>query len=371
MRKASENTPQLSVVIPTYGRAETLRDVLRHLDRQTLDAGAFEVIALSDHSPDHTAEVCGEMAESVSFPLRFLENERNQGPGHTLNRGIREARAEVVLLMADDILQSPGSLQAHLGFHVRDSRPEAAALGRIIQSPALFHISVFLRHWNPFRFDELEGNRIIPAYRFGAANLSFKRAFMMEHGMFREDLSQYGAAANEDLEVGYRLKKHGLELHYLHDAWAHHFHVYTLDQAVARWYERGLNFAGFRKAATDPELTVYFHDLRWKTAREYAEVLRGPNPFRGRERSFVWHVFREAFRRLTLNRVTERFVWRPMLDSAEEWPWLAERMNAQIYRAYLYFQFLRGIQDAGGRRLPPALSPTAVGTIPKGSTPAN
>lgn len=342
MTNGQQNKPRLSVVVVTYARAETLRRVLDCLNHQELDASEYEVIVVSDHSPDHTAEVCREMAEKLSMDFHFLENDQSRSIGYSQNRGIRHARGGIILLMADDIMQSPSSLKVHLEFHTEHPQPEVAALGRVIQSPELFHISVFLRHWNPFRMDELEGTTIIPAYRFGAANLSFKRSFMTEHGMFCEDLGRFGAAANEDLAVGYRLKRHGLELHYLHEAWAHHFHVYTLDQAVARWYERGLNFNDFRKAASDPELTVYFHDLRWKTLREYAKVLRESNSFQGREKSLAWHLFREAVRRLILNRLTVRLVWRPMLDLAEKWPWLAERMNAQIYRAYLYYQFLRG-----------------------------
>lgn len=345
MAQIDKHNPRLSVVIATYGRAETLRDVLRHLDDQELDASEYEVIVVSDRSPDNTPDVCRDMSARVRFELSFIENEQNRGPGFTQNRGIELARAPVILLMADDIMHSRGSLKTHLEFHTRHPEPEVAALGRVIQSPDVKHISVFLRYWNPFRFNELDGQSTLPAYRFGAANLSVKKQMLTERGMFREDLSHFGAAAMEDLELGYRLKKHGLRLHYLPDAWAHHFHVYTLDQAIRRWYERGLNFGEFRKAAPDPELTVYFHDLRWSTFREYAGVLQGANPFQGREKNLSWHLFREGVRRLVLNGVTEKFAWRPVLDLAERWPWLGDRMSAQIYRAYLYYHFIRGMQD--------------------------
>ena len=343
-------SPRLSVIVSTYGRADTLRRVLACLGQQDLAAADYEVIVISDRSPDHTAEVCREVAERAAFDFQFLENEQNRGPGYTQNRGIRLARADIILLMADDILQSPGSLKAHLDFHLQHPQREIAALGRVIQSPELAQLSVFLRHWNPFRFNELEGKTTLPAYRFGAANLSFKRSFMLEHGMFIEDLGAYGAAAMEDLEVGYRLKKQGLELRYLTAAWAHHYHVFTLDQAAARWHQRGLNFSSFRAATPDAELTVYFHDLRWRTWREYFHALRQPNPFEGRERSFAWHVCRELIRRMILNRVTVPVVWRPLLQSAEHRPWLADRMNAQVYRAYLYYHFLKGIRDAAKQR---------------------
>ena len=47
--------PVLSVVIPTYGKADTLPRVVRHLESQTLPREQFEVVVIDDGSPDDTA----------------------------------------------------------------------------------------------------------------------------------------------------------------------------------------------------------------------------------------------------------------------------------------------------------------------------
>jgi hypothetical protein len=125
--------------------------------------------------------------------------------------------------------------------------------------------------------------------------------------------------------------------------------VMTLDQAIARWHERGLNYGEFRRHAPLPELTVYFHVLDRHTVREYISVLRGPNSFRGTERSFAWHLLRHVARMVTLNAVTARWFWRPLFDLAEKHPWLAALVKPKMYRAYLYYHFLRGVRD--GRRI--------------------
>ena len=336
----------ITVVVATYGRADTLARTLDCLSRQDLEPARYEVIVISDKSPDHTAQVCRAAAEKAPYRLLYLENEANRGPGYSQNRGIRHAHGSVVLLMADDIFQSPGSLARHVEFHRQHSEPECAALGKVIQSPELAVMSVFLSKWDPFRFKELEGMSMLPAYRFWAANVSFKRDFMLEHGMFREQIGRAGPAAHEDVEIGYRLKEHGLCLHYLPEAWAWHYHVWTLEEAVARWRNRGLNYGEFRKLVHDPVLTVLHHDLRWRTFREYARALRGENPFRGREKSFAWHLFRECARRIVLNRLTVRRLWWPVLEEAEKRPWLARLLSTQVYRAFLYYHFLQGIREA-------------------------
>jgi glycosyltransferase involved in cell wall biosynthesis len=344
MPEATETKLKLSVVLATYNRAETLSKVLDHLARQDLSPSTFEVIVVDDGSPDNTRQIVQKKKQTAPFELSYLHHS-NQGPGYTQNRGIRAARAPIILLLADDIFLTPGALRSHLEVHLRHPAPEVAVLGKVLQSPEL-NQSVFLKKWDPFRFRDLQGLRELPAYRFGAANLSFKRDFMLRYGMFHEKMARAGAAALEDWEVGYRLKKHGMRLLYCVDALGYHYHLCTLDEASRRWYQRGLNYEDFRSRATDPELSVYLHVLSFRTLGDHIRVLWGSNSFRGMERSFIWHIIRHSARLLILNRLTACWIWRPMLNKAESNRVLATLMHRQIYRAFLYYQFLKGICDA-------------------------
>jgi glycosyltransferase involved in cell wall biosynthesis len=339
--------PQISVVLSTYRRADTLRRTLQHLIEQDLPPAQFEVLVVDDGSPDHTGQVVADVQGQAPFTLRYLRHD-NQGPGYTQNRGIEQARAPVVLLMADDIFLTPAALRAHLEQH--QARPElpVAVLGKVVQSPELTQ-TVFLNKWDPFRFNELEDLTELPPYRFFAMNISAKRAFLLQHGLYLEHRGRGGPSCMEDLELGIRLHQHGLRLFYAKAALASHYHVVTLDQAITRWHERGLNYGEFRKHAPMPALTVYFHVLNRHTVREYFSVLRGPNPFRGSEKSITWHLVRHAGRMLTLNGLTARWFWRPLFDWAEKQPSVAALMKPKMYRAFLYYHFLRGVRD--GRRI--------------------
>jgi glycosyltransferase involved in cell wall biosynthesis len=343
----SSDSPEISVVLATYKRAETLRRTLGQLARQDLPADRFEVIVVDDGSPDHTAAVVEELAPQLPYAVSYLRHE-NRGPGYTQNRGIEAARAPIVLLLADDIFLRPRSVRAHLEHHAAHPDPGVAVLGRVVQSAELTQ-SVFLRKWDPFRFDEIEGCEELPPYRFWAMNISVKRDFLMKHGKFLEHRGRGGPSALEDLELGCRLQPHGLRVLYARNAVGEHYHVVTLEQAITRWYERGLNYGEFRRHARSPELTVFFHILDARTMGEYYRALRAPNWFRGAERSFTWHVVRHAIRLVTLNRLTARWIWRPLLELAERQPRVADLVTAKTYRAFLYFHFLRGVAD--GRRI--------------------
>lgn len=337
----------ISVVLATYHRAETLRRTLRHLAEQDLHASQYEVIVIDDGSPDDTGAVVASMRTEMACALTYLRHD-NHGPGYTQNRGIKAARAALVLLLADDIFLSVQALRAHAEHHRAHPAPQVVVMGKILQSPDLDQ-SVFLRKWDPFRFIEVDDQDTLPICRFGAPNVSAKRDFLLSHGPFLEHRGRAGAAAFEDVELGYRLHSHGMRLLYSKAALGYHHHVSTLDQAVNRWYERGLNYGEFRRHARHPELSVYFHVLNRDTVREYLGVLCGPNPFRGLEGSIAWHLFRNACRIVTLNGFTTRWVWRPVFDYAERWPLLAALVKPKMYRAYLYYHFLRGVNHGRSR----------------------
>jgi hypothetical protein len=66
---------------------------------------------------------------------------------------------------------------------------------------------------------------------FYSCNLSLKKCFLLEHGMFDEE---FRTAAYEDLELGYRLKQKGLRLLYNPNAVGHHYRRVSFAQVCRR-----------------------------------------------------------------------------------------------------------------------------------------
>jgi len=335
---------ELSIVMATYNRAETIVKTLNHLAKQDIDCSRFELIIVDDASPDNTPEVVEKMTPQMPYKITFIRNSENKGPGFTQNRGILEAKSALLLIMTDDVFMSPGAIRHHIEFHENFPGIEHAALGKVLQSPELRN-SALMRKWDPFRFWLLDGADELPFYMFWACNVSCKREFMITHGMFLEHSGRGGPVAFEDLEVGYRLSQNGMNLHYLGDAMGHHYHEYTIDQGIQRWYERGLNFDEFRQYVPAPELLVYFHVLNRNTYRDYRRVLKGENNYAGKEGSFAWHLFRTFVQCILLNRVTARLIWGPLIKGAENSRFIEGLLSRQIYRAYFYYHFLRGVND--------------------------
>lgn len=98
---------QVSVVVPTHGRPELLRECLRHLARQDVGHDAYEIVVVDDGSPEPAHAGNAEVVQRVSrshprLAIHYLWTARNRGPAAARNRGWRKAAAPVIAFTDDD-----------------------------------------------------------------------------------------------------------------------------------------------------------------------------------------------------------------------------------------------------------------------------
>jgi glycosyltransferase involved in cell wall biosynthesis len=107
-----ERSPVLSVAIPTYNRAETLRRQLGSLLGQIVGCQEDVEVVVSDNaSSDGTATVVAEMREH--FPsLRYVRNEANLGAVRNIDLAVRACRAEYVWIVGDDDMLMPFAIES-------------------------------------------------------------------------------------------------------------------------------------------------------------------------------------------------------------------------------------------------------------------
>lgn len=207
--------PTLSVVIPTYQRRDSLLRVLGSLSRQTLPAGAFEVIAVVDGSTDGTAEAARGLA--VPYALSVLEGS-NRGRARACNAGVRAATGDVVILLDDDMEASPEFLAGHAQAHAGAGRCGVVGAAPIVVSPASPPFVRYMADGFRKRLARLGQ----PGYRLTfrdtyTGNFSAPREALLAVGGFDEAFQVYG---HEDYELALRLQAAGVELAYSADACA-------------------------------------------------------------------------------------------------------------------------------------------------------
>jgi glycosyltransferase involved in cell wall biosynthesis len=90
-------TPRISVVVPLYNKARYVQRTLDSIARQTFSD--FEVIVVDDGSTDNG---CDLVASFTDRRMRLVTQE-NLGPGAARNRGLEEARGDLIAFLdADD-----------------------------------------------------------------------------------------------------------------------------------------------------------------------------------------------------------------------------------------------------------------------------
>jgi len=94
-----DQTPFFTIGVPTFNRAEFLRECLANLLQQTFDD--FELIVADDHSTDHTPDVVSSFHDPR---LRCVRHEHNLGVVNNFRFLLREARGHYFALNQDDDL---------------------------------------------------------------------------------------------------------------------------------------------------------------------------------------------------------------------------------------------------------------------------
>jgi GT2 family glycosyltransferase len=333
---------KLSVVVATYHRCETLKDTLGCLAKQTLPAESYEVLVVDDGGTDGTRAMVEALAPSLPYRLRYFWHQ-NRGPGASQNRGIREAAADLILLMPDDVQPTPTMLAAHVEFHQRHPEENIAALGRVLQSPALPR-TMFLTNWDPFKFKGMTQEMELPYWKFWACNISVHKSFLLKNGLFSEWLG----AAHEDVELGYRLARKGLRIVYTPEPLAYHYHLETLESAVARQYQRGLNWRIIEEAVKDPQIHVFYKILTRHTLKYHVQTFAriSQTDLPAGDRFLPWLLFKQTVRWVVFNRFTVPAIWLPFLAAADKSPVLAAVVHPYMVRGAVFYHFVKGYRDS-------------------------
>jgi glucosyl-dolichyl phosphate glucuronosyltransferase len=94
-----------SIIIPTYNRADELRETIRSIAKLAV-AGDWELLVVDNRSTDHTRAVVEEESVGFPVPLRYLF-EAEQGRYAALNTGIRAAQGDIIATTDDDARVEP------------------------------------------------------------------------------------------------------------------------------------------------------------------------------------------------------------------------------------------------------------------------
>ncbi len=222
-------TPRVSVVIPTYRRADLLARCLRAVLAQDLDADAYEVVVVDDEpsgqtraiveglqrvreaplpigilrgarkadgAPGHPTRWAADPPVAAGPRLRYIAMHDAHGPAAARNAGWRSAQGDMIAFTDDDCVPFPGWLRA--GFNALVPGVSGADGRVIVPQP-------------PSPTDAQHTLAALERSRFVTANCFYRRTALVDAGGFderfrlpwREDSDLYFTL----LESGHRLTR--------------------------------------------------------------------------------------------------------------------------------------------------------------------
>jgi glycosyltransferase involved in cell wall biosynthesis len=115
-------SPELSIVLPCYNESKGLEALVKRFD-QTGRGVDFELILVDNGSTDNTAEVLPYLLARYPF-ARSVRVEVNEGYGHGIVTGLRNARAEICAWSHADLQTDPADVFRAWRVHQAAGRPE-------------------------------------------------------------------------------------------------------------------------------------------------------------------------------------------------------------------------------------------------------
>ncbi len=234
----------ISVVIPTYNRLDSLREVIPALLRSDVRRDRFELVVADSQSNDGTAEYLAAVA--AEHPnVRHVPGPYT-GRAMARNAGVAASRGPVVLFTDADIIASPDLISRHLEHHARDEA--VAAVGMEVQVDSLADYE--RKRADAVLRTPLHGERPkrLSWLYFLTGNASVRRSDLERVGGFDEAFTGYG---HEDLELGYRLQRAGVAIVYEPRAVNYHWHPVPYEERKRKMELAGRSTVRFYRKHPD------------------------------------------------------------------------------------------------------------------------
>lgn len=269
--------PDISVIIPTHGRADRLGVLLRALAAQTLAPDRFEVLVGFDGA-DAEAEDAARRAwppeRRGALVLRALER---RGQASVRNALIKEARSPLLVFLNDDMVPAPDLLEAH-GAAQRESqdrhRSGAIVIGGapwVVRQPDRMLDRLIRETSMIFFHDQMTDPDPWRDWGFRHAwllNLSVPAAAVREVGGLTVFPSTYGY---EDDELAYRLhQRFRMPVLYRPGAAAQHDHRYEPRAYLEREFRLGYAALGFARTTSECAHAMFRRDVGAEDERAYS-----------------------------------------------------------------------------------------------------
>ena len=223
----AQKTLFLSVIICTYNREKYIGNLLESIAANTLDKSDYEILLVDNNCTDNTSQVCADFAaahQDINFHY-MVESE--QGLSAARNKGIREAKGNILVYVDDDALVDEWYLKTFADFFKANHDIEAAG-GPIIPLYETQEPEWMTRYTKELLCGYLyfgDQERDFPNGRYpGGGNAAYRAEVFKKIGFFNTALGRKGnnLMGAEEKDIFDKMKSQNMKFRYLPKAILHH-----------------------------------------------------------------------------------------------------------------------------------------------------
>ncbi len=229
---------KISVIVPNYNGYEILKKNLPRLVR-VLESNAkysFELIIVDDGSTDESISFIKkviEKHEGNAITFKLLSNTENRGFSYTVNRGIRQASGELIVLLNSDVSPKNDFLNASIRHFDDTSVFAVGMMDESVEGDTIVRRGRGLGRWERgfYIHERGEVDRKDTDWVSGGSGI-FNGRLLKSLGGFNEI---YDPFYWEDIDLCYRAKKQGYQL------------IFEPRSVVVHYHEKGAILSKFSK----------------------------------------------------------------------------------------------------------------------------
>jgi len=204
------NLPKISIIIPTYNRADLIKETLNSIFNQTYSN--WEAIIVDDASEDNTEELVKAIGDSR---IHYICHSRNKGGAEARNTGIEKAQGEYIAFLDSDDWWQPTKLETQINDILSRNNPANVVSYTKVQALNQQDKSVF------FPLRRKKENESIAEYLFLGKigeGVMFTSSLMMAKSLISKTKFKPNLKKHHDLDLAIRLEYNGAKFQYIDQA---------------------------------------------------------------------------------------------------------------------------------------------------------
>jgi cellulose synthase/poly-beta-1,6-N-acetylglucosamine synthase-like glycosyltransferase len=239
----------ISVIIPAYNAASTIRDTIEALLNQNYPKNKYEIIVVDDGSKDDTIKIV------KSYKKVRLIQQKHKGPAAARNLGAKKARGSILLFTDSDCIPSKNWIRDMIEPLKNSEIVGVSGTYKTLNKESI--VARFVGYEIERNHEMMKKQKYIDF--IGSYSAAYRKEIFLKFGGFDES---FPIASGEDPELSFRISKAGYKMVFQPKAYVYHRHPDTLKKFLRQQFWRGYWRVLLYKKHTDKMFRHSYTPLR-------------------------------------------------------------------------------------------------------------